>query len=388
VGEPEVGETPGLDPDDMYYVLVGVDVPSGPLGTIDTVELTALSQIEWAVQDSAMDEIKIGNLPPIPDAGGPYVADEGDIVTFDASGSYDPDGDPLEYMWDVDDDGVFETSYSSSPFYDFIFGDDFDGKARVRVTDGTHEVEDIANVTINNVAPSIDSFLDPWALIDVTFRIAGEKYHDVEFFLYEDRTEIGYAYIVRYPGSPNDQAVTLYDVNISLLNRYSVLALYTPLDDPVNGEIWGSDPAWVILDFHDGNETRIHHTFNVRHQETWTWRIDNLNQYFAGHNFTFQASASDPGSDDLTFTWDWGDGSSESRMYYNDGMGPDPYPSFDVNPMAIVDTTVHAFSAPGSYVVTLEVVDDDGGSTSISFVILSKWPTLPHSRNISVGLRE
>ena len=40
--------------------------------------------------------------------------------------------------------------------------------------------------------------------------------------------------------------------------------------------------------------------------------------------------ATDPGSDDLIFTWNWGDGSSDDIIiYYNDGIGPDPYRSPD-----------------------------------------------------------
>ncbi len=39
-------------------------------------------------------------------------------------------------------------------------------------------------------------------------------------------------------------------------------------------------------------------------------------------------TATDPGSDDITFTWDWGDGTSATaKTYFNDGAGPDPYPS-------------------------------------------------------------
>ncbi|MFQ6128613.1 MAG: PKD domain-containing protein [Thermoplasmata archaeon] len=370
VGEPEISETPDLNTNETYYVLVAIDVPSGPPGTTDTIKLTASSRIEWGVQDSAYDEVKIRvEQPPVPNAGGPYLASEGDIVHFDASGTYDPNADPLQYMWDVDDDGIFETSYSSSPSYDFIFGDDFIGRARLRVTDGTYEVEALANVTIENVAPSLTAFYQGYSLVDVTFRIAGEKWHDVQFYLFEDGTEIAYAQIVRYPGSPNDQAVTIPGVNISMGTEYSVLALYTPMDDPINGQIWGSDPAWVILDFHDGNETWIHHTFNVRHNDTWTWEIERLNEYFAGHDFPFEASASDPGSDDLTFIWDWGDGSSESRIYYNNGMSPDPYPSLDVNPISIVDATNHAYAAAGDYLITVEVLDDDGGSSIVTFTV-------------------
>ncbi|MFQ6107821.1 MAG: PKD domain-containing protein, partial [Thermoplasmata archaeon] len=184
-GEPEVNATPILGTNETYRIHVAIDVPTGPPGAKDIVKLTASSLIEWAVQNSAYDEVKLQqNQPPNPDAGGPYVASEGSIVHFDASWTYDPDGDPLQFMWDVDDDGTFETGYMSSPYYDFAFGDDFNGTARLRVTDGLHTVEATASVTISNIGPSLVVFSEGYAIADVTFRIAGEKWHDVEFFLY------------------------------------------------------------------------------------------------------------------------------------------------------------------------------------------------------------
>ncbi|MCJ2563793.1 MAG: PKD domain-containing protein, partial [Candidatus Thermoplasmatota archaeon] len=86
-----------------------------------------------------------------------------------------------------------------------------------------------------------------------------------------------------------------------------------------------------------------------------------------GSPLTFEATASDPGSDDLTFTWDWGDGMTTEHTYFNDGMGPDPPNSPDVNPMTVVDQWDHTYSQGGTYLVNLTVVDDDGGSTTETY---------------------
>lgn len=47
--------------------------------------------------------------PPIADADGPYVIYVGDTLMLDASGSTDADGDITSYMWDLDNDNIFET---------------------------------------------------------------------------------------------------------------------------------------------------------------------------------------------------------------------------------------------------------------------------------------
>ncbi|MHA2211296.1 MAG: Ig-like domain-containing protein, partial [Candidatus Thorarchaeota archaeon] len=45
------------------------------------------------------------NDAPVADAGGPYTADEGIQISFDASGSSDIEGDQLQFRWDFDNDG-------------------------------------------------------------------------------------------------------------------------------------------------------------------------------------------------------------------------------------------------------------------------------------------
>ncbi len=423
----------------------------------------------------------IANVPPIADANGPYVVDEGTTVMFDGSGSSDPDAFPypLEYRWDFDNDGVWDTAWSSSPSESFTWSDNYFGEVAMEVRDGVLNDTDVTTITVNNVAPTITPFgpffgdepllvdittdatdpgsddltfdwvfdfgpnssttyfndgigpdpadsyiggnfpfnvmdsasreygdngnysitltvtdddggstvyttyavvdnvaptierVEAYILVNFTLRAAGEKWHNVNMSIQANGTEIAFASVTRYPGSPDDQSVTLYDVKCDVTKIIEVKIYYTPMDDPINGQIWGATPVWVTIDFYDGDDVRLHHTCNVKHPNTWEWIIG-VNQFFVGHEITFEADASDPGSDDLTFTWFWDDSTPDTvTTYYNDGIAPDPYPSPDgVYPVFQPDVQGHVFTSNGNYDVSITVDDDDGGTAVVVITVI------------------
>ena len=203
--------------------------------------------------------------PPVANAGGPYTGFEGSRITFNAGASTDPDGDTLKFRWDFYGNGTWNTDWSSSPYATYTYGDDWSGKARVEVSDGTSTATATSNVTVNNVAP-------------------------------------------------------------------------TPsIDAACQGHAHGLTPC----------------------------------EFYPLDNIIFNGSAIDPGSDDLMFTWDFGDGTVVAGPpHYNNGVSPDPYliPS-GTFPFAAKESVDHAYALPGDYTLTLTATDDDDGVPTTSMTI-------------------
>jgi hypothetical protein len=406
LGEPEIIETGLLAEDEVYHILVSVEVPSGTNGITDYVDITASSQIEWAIQDSAQDTVEVkSNQPPEATAGGPYAGYEGSPLTLDGSGSSDPDGDTIEYRWDLDGDGVWDTSYSTSPTYTHTWDDDWTGTVILEVTDGEETDEDSTGVTISNVAPTpewtsqssdgtilnppypegkeilftatvsdpgiLDTFTYDWDFGDGTIVMDGgpsvtHAYGDNDL------------YVVILTVTDDDGGVGIDDTPpLETTNENPVASINMPFciftegTDPCEPMGVFTDPGWLdthtaIWEFGDGTSesatlteendppdssgtSMASHVYgdDGTYVITFTvWDDDggmgsasaeaqvvnlppivdatlppSMNE---AEDFVLTVTATDPGSDDLTIDLDWGDGSTETVTYYNDGVGPDP----------------------------------------------------------------
>ena len=59
-----------------------------------------------------------------------------------------------------------------------------------------------------------------------------------------------------------------------------------------------------------------------------------------------------------------------STIYYNNGVGPDPYPSPEINPITATDVAKHTYDKANTYHIVLTVHDDDGGACESAFSIV------------------
>ncbi len=261
------------------------------------------------------------------------------------------------FRWDFDNDSIWDSSWMTDFGYDKMYIDDYHGEACAQGFDGV-DVYRYACVwvSVGNIQPSVSLSMSS-VTANVTLRIAGEKWHDVSAYVIDGGNETLVASLMREPGKPQE---TTFSVPMNPSADRCIRIAYTPDDDPINGQPNGGTPAWLIFDTGGNSSVRMHHIFNVMHEDTHEWTVP-LNSYFAGMSMEFTATATDPGADDLTFVWDFGDGSPVvTSTYINGGTYP-----FSVN-----DSQSHVYSSAGTYNLKVTVTDDDGGASGLIIVIV------------------
>jgi PKD repeat protein len=158
--------------DDVGVVGVRFTLDGAALGSEDT---TAPYQVTWdtttaangshtlraIARDGAGNEttsaavgVTVSNnrAPAAVAAGAPLTGPAPLAVSFDGSGSSDPDaGDSLSYAWDLDGDGQFDDSSSVTP--SFIYTVPGSVSVRLRVTDGGGLAATSAPLTVTVAAP-------------------------------------------------------------------------------------------------------------------------------------------------------------------------------------------------------------------------------------------
>ena len=194
------------------------------------------------------------NDPPTVDAGGPYAVNEGSLVTLTATGT-DPEGQPLTYAWDLDNNGTFETPGQSVVFNASTLTAPSSYTVKVQVTDNgglTAVDEAIVNVIFNwtGFFQPVDNLpvlnlVKAGSAIPIKFSLGGNQGLNIFADGYPSSQQI-----VCGSGAPQD------DIEQTVTPGSSSLT-YDPLADQYT-YVWKTDKAWtatcrqVVVKLSDG----------------------------------------------------------------------------------------------------------------------------------------
>jgi serine protease len=331
-------------------------------------QIRSLLASTGTAQDTSADAGHIGPLPnlraaldqafiPDADAGGPYTTPEGTNVTVSGSGSTDPQGSALTYAWDLDNDGQYDDATGVTATFESV-GQDGPYTIGLKVTDpagasGT----DTGTVNVTNVAPTVG--VNPIASVvenssaTVTGSVSDPGWLEslTATVNWGDGTAVASATGTLENGRPD--ATLLYSASHVYGDNGTFTVTVCGFDDDTSTCNSGSvtitnvNPTAVIDEsgatIVNGTPTVIAH---------------------AGQPVSFSGRSQDPGSDDLVLTWSWDDGTANTTTtYFNNGVGPDPFPSPSINPRDVTDTHSHTFGDACSYVVAFGAADDDAGTS-------------------------
>ena len=310
--------------------------------------------------------------PPNADAGGPYTTPEGTSILLDAGGTTDADDDITEYAWDLDGDGDCDDGGNSKFALFNTVGQDGVTTVKVCVTDAIGLTDEATTtVTVTNVAPALDllsnspndensattvsgtisdpGWLDPlsatisWGDGTGTQPLSGSSENDQPDATFTFSATHVYgdngAFVVEVCGSDDDTS-TCQQVTIQSDNVPPTATINTSGAADVNGT-----PTFIV---HEGQPLAI-----------------------AGRSV-------DPGSDDLTLGWNWGDGTPPlSNLFLVNPPLPDPAVSPSVQPRDRTDPRTHVYAAACAYLIGFSSNDDDAGSaaTSANVIIVGNGST-------------
>ena len=298
-------------------------------------------------------------IPPTADAGGPYVTDEGVNVTLDGSGSSDPSGAALAYAWDFDNDGDFDDASGPNPVFDRVCQDGV-FPVTLKVTAGGAFDTDQTTVTVNNVAPSVslasNAPVNEGSPVTVTGIVTDPGCLDplTATVNWGDGTPVE-AISGTLENNRPDATLTFNTSHIYGDNGTFTAQVCSSDDDTTTCQA-------IALQIDNVNPT-------AEIDESNTVLVNGIPTFIAhaGEPLEFSGHSTDPGSDDLTLSWDWDDGPPSPDVmttFLVNPPNPDPLPSPSVQPRDVTDVQPHAFTEACLYEISFLASDDDGGSAS------------------------
>ena len=241
--------------------------------------------------------------------------DKDEVVTYNASGSYDPDGSIVSYQWDFGDGNT-----ATGVAVDHAYTQDGTYMVTLTVTDNDGEKDSAYTITvvINREPVALFSATPETAEIGETISFDASESYD------PDGTIVSYLWDFGDGSTAN---------GVEVDHAYSQYGVYT-ITLTVTDDDGATDTMSVTKSFVNKSP------FASFTKSTQTAHLNEAVTFNA-------AESSDPDGTIVSYHWDFGDGSTANGVEAN-----------------------HAYSEYGVYLVTLTVTDNDGLTDSASAIVV------------------
>jgi len=254
----------------------------------------------------------IPNWPPIAEfSESASIVYTGEVIDFDASGSYDTDGYIVGYSWYFSD-GNTDSGVTVS--HSYVEDGEYTVTLKVVDDDGAFGIK-TSSIVVKNRPPVADLDMSS-AILDkkeiVTFNASGS--YD------PDGTIVSYSWDF---GDGN--TATGVTVSHAYADNGSYVVTLTVTDN-------------------DGATDSAHATKTIMNRHPVAIFTESAHTVYSSENIHFDASEShDPDGTIVSYSWDFGDGNTATGV-----------------------TASHSYATSGTYTVTLTVTDNDGATDSIT----------------------
>jgi PKD repeat protein len=286
--------------------------------------------------DTCTINVNPSNYPPVPNAGSDKYAKMNETVYFSGNGSYDPDNDPLTYMWYFGDSTY--SSWSSSYTASHKYNATGTFNAYLGAKDSQYTIYDHCFVYISssgsNQAPIANAGSDQNGNVGspVYFNGGGSYDPDSDPLLY--RWDFGDGYISGW-----------YNYS-TISHSYNNAGNYTVVLKVNDGQLNDTDSCIAHITIGGSNQAPVANAGSDQNTKI------NLTVYFDG------SGSYDPDNDPLLYKWDFGDSFSTGWQYNSNAT--------------------HIYYVTGNFSATLYVKDSNfTDSDSCIIHVTSNWNPAP-----------
>jgi len=313
---------------DTFTVALRVIDSTGATSTVNTTNVT------------------VANVPPNANAGGPYTVNEGTALIFTGSAT-DPGNDTKTFEWDFDYDGSTFTVDST--------GQDLTGPSNTYTNDGSK--------TVGLRVRDDDGGLSSIATATTTIQNVPATATIGTSFTGTEGTELTFSGNATDPGADT----LTYEWDFSFVTpTFNVDQTGDGLKAPKHTYTNDGDFK-VALRVRDDDSTSAQVTASVTISNVVpTASVGGPYSGDSGSPITFSGSATDPGSDTLTYEWDFKyNGSTFSTVGATTASGVD------------MTAPKYTYTTSGTFTVALRVKDDKGVSAIKSAQVTVSAASVP-----------